>query len=202
MHSVLEKGLHFGFGSTLGLFAATIFAGPLRLICRLAQLSSPRLRNRPPHRRHPESASNSVPQPSPLFFRPTRRGRSFSHQLRWSRTIRDARRWGYAGLLFTFGLPWALATVLAARGAAWAWILLALTLACRLAVGLGTAVLVLQDRQAIRNIVWMPLRDLLAPFFWAASFMGNRIHWRGDVFSLKNGRLIQVQAVPSAGSRK
>ena len=49
------------------------------------------------------------------------------HQLRWSRTIRDARSWGYAGLLFTFGLPWALVTLLAARGAAWAWVLFAMT---------------------------------------------------------------------------
>jgi ceramide glucosyltransferase len=35
----------------------------------------------------------------------------------------------------------------------------------------------------------LPLRDLIAPFVWAASFMGNRIHWRGDVFDLKDGRL-------------
>ena len=33
----------------------------------------------------------------------------FEHQMRWSRTIRDARRWGYVGVLLTFGLPWALA---------------------------------------------------------------------------------------------
>ena len=45
----------------------------------------------------------------------------FQHQLRWSRTIRDARRWGYAGLIFTFGLPWALLTLLARAGRPWAW---------------------------------------------------------------------------------
>ncbi len=118
----------------------------------------------------------------------------FRHQLRWSRTIRDARRWGYAGLLFTFGLPWALATLLAARGAAWAWLLLALTFAMRLAVGFVAAVVVLDDRQTfrsevLRNILLLLLRDLIAPLVWAASFMGNRIHWRGDVFDLKDGRL-------------
>jgi len=116
----------------------------------------------------------------------------FQHQLRWSRTIRDARRWGYAGLLFTFGLPWALATLLAARGAAWAWGLLALTFAARLAVGVGTAVLALRDEQVIRNIVLLPLRDLIAPLVWAASFTGNRIHWRGEVFGLKDGRLSRI----------
>ncbi len=33
---------------------------------------------------------------------------AFQHQLRWARTIRDSRRWGYAGLVVTFGIPWAL----------------------------------------------------------------------------------------------
>jgi ceramide glucosyltransferase len=111
------------------------------------------------------------------------------HQLRWSRTIRDARRWGYVGLLFTFGLPWALMTLLAAGGAAWAWLLFGLTLAARLAVGLVSGEVVLEDRQLLRNILLLPLRDLIAPLVWAAGFMGNRIHWRGDVFDLKDGRL-------------
>jgi ceramide glucosyltransferase len=116
------------------------------------------------------------------------------HQLRWSRTIRDARRWGYTGLLFTFGLPWALVTLLAAHGAVWAWVLVALTLAVRLAVGFVAAVGVLHDREVLRNILLLPLRDLIAPFVWAASFMGNRIHWRGDCFVLKDGKLVQTIA--------
>ncbi len=116
----------------------------------------------------------------------------FQHQVRWSRTIRDARHWGYAGLLFTFGLPWALATLAAARGAAWAWGLFALTVAARLAVGIVAAAVVLNDRQIFRNVALLPLRDLIAPLVWAAGFMGNRIHWRGEVFGLKDGRLSRI----------
>jgi ceramide glucosyltransferase len=123
-------------------------------------------------------------------------GEFFRHQLRWSRTIRDARRWGYAGLLFTFGLPWALLTLLAAQGAVWAWALLTMTFAARLAVAFVVAVLVLDgrqdNRQFFRDVVLLPLRDLIAPLVWAASFMGNRIHWRGDVFDLKDGRLSKI----------
>ncbi len=117
----------------------------------------------------------------------------FQHQLRWSRTIRDARRWGYAGLLFTFGLPWALLTLLAAWGAAWAWGLFTLTLALRLSVGLVAGEAVLHDRQVPGNILLLPLRDLIAPLVWAAGSMGNRIHWRGDVFDLKDGRLTRAK---------
>src|SRR5262249_48277512 len=50
------------------------------------------------------------------------------HQLRWARTVRDSRFWGYVGLGLTFGLPWAILTLILARGAGWAWAILALTL--------------------------------------------------------------------------
>jgi ceramide glucosyltransferase len=126
----------------------------------------------------------------------------FRHQLRWSRTIRDARRWGYAGMLFTFGLPWALLALLASWGATWAWMLFAGTFVMRFGVGLATAVGVLDDRQIARNILWWPLRDLLGPFLWASSFTGDRIDWRGDVFSLKDGRLTIAEPADSADSRK
>ena len=59
----------------------------------------------------------------------------------------------------------------------------------RLTVGFVAADIVLNDRQLLRNIVLLPLRDLIAPFVWVASFMGNRIYWRGDVFDLEDGRL-------------
>jgi ceramide glucosyltransferase len=72
-------------------------------------------------------------------------------------------------------------------------VLLALTFAIRLAVGFVAAVTVVHDHQMLRYIFLLPLRDLIAPLVWAASFMGNRIHWRGDVFDLKDGRLSKIR---------
>jgi ceramide glucosyltransferase len=193
---LLERGLHFGLGSTLafrrrdleavGGFEALVdyLADDYELGRRIAATG-----------KRVELSTSTVTTFLPAY---TLR-QFFQHQLRWSRTIRDARRWGYAGLLFTFGLPWALLTLLAARGAAWSWILLALTLGARLATGMGVALLALDDQQALRNVLLLPLRDLIAPLIWAGSFMGNRIYWRGDVFHLKNGRLtIVTSAVNSA----
>jgi ceramide glucosyltransferase len=192
----LEKGLRFGLGSTLafrrhdlnaiGGFEALLdyLADDYELGRRIAATG-----------KRIELSTATVATFLPAY---TLR-QFFRHQLRWSRTIRDARRWGYAGLLFTFGLPWALLTLLAAYGAAWAWSLFSVTFVARLVVGFDTAELVLEDRQifrkeVFRTILLLPLRDLIAPFVWAAGFMGNRIHWRGDVFDLKDGRLSKTSA--------
>ncbi len=182
----LERGLHFGLGSTLvfrrrdleaiGGFQTLLdyLADDYELGRRIASTG-----------KKVELSTAAVTTFLPAY---TLR-QFFFHQLRWSRTIRDARRWGYAGLLFTFGLSWALLTLLAAQGAPWACGLFALTLALRLAGGFVAAEAVLHDRQVLRNIFLLPLRDLIAPLVWGAGFMGNRIHWRGDVFDLKEGRL-------------
>jgi len=183
---LIEKGLHFGLGSTLAFRRRDLEAigGFETLLDYLADDYELGRRIASSGKRVELSAATVT------TFLPAYTLREFfRHQLRWSRTIRDARRWGYAGLLFTFGLPWALLTLLAARGAAWAWGLFALTFALRLACGLVAAEAVLHDRQVLRNILLLPLRDLIAPLVWGAGFMGNRIHWRGDVFDLKDGRL-------------
>ena len=195
----LEKGLHFGLGSTLAFRRRDLEAigGFEVLLDYLADDYELGRRIAATGKRVELSAATVT------TFLPAYTMRDFfRHQLRWSRTIRDARRWGYTGLLFTFGLPWALVTLLAAQGAWWAWILFALTFAVRLAVGFVAAVGVLHDRQLLRNLLLLPLRDLIAPLVWAASFLGNRVHWRGDVFDLKNGRLTIVKSAPSAGWKK
>jgi len=195
----LEKGLRFGLGSTLAFRRRDLEAigGFEVLLDYLADDYELGRRIAATGKRIELSAATVT-----TFLPAYTLRQFFRHQLRWSRTIRDARRWGYAGLLFTFGLPWALLTLLAARGAAWAWALFVLTFAVRLGVGLVAAVGVLHDRQAVRDIFLLPLRDLMAPLVWAAGFMGNRIHWRGDVFALKDGRLTIVKPASSAGWQK
>jgi ceramide glucosyltransferase len=113
----------------------------------------------------------------------------FSHQLRWARTIRASRPGGYAGLLFTFTLPWAVFTLVLAWGANWAWGLLAAALAVRATMALVTARLVLRDCNFMRSIWLLPGRDFLAVFLWLGGLAGRKIVWRGEVFSLKNGKL-------------
>jgi len=120
----------------------------------------------------------------------------FDHQLRWARTVRDSRFWGYVGLGLTFGLPWAVLALIFSYGAAWAWALLACTAAMRFAVAIVFAKYVLKDRQAIRSLALIPVRDLVAMLVWIVSFAGHRIVWRGDHFSLRNGKLKRISHQP------
>jgi ceramide glucosyltransferase len=115
----------------------------------------------------------------------------FAHQLRWARGVRDSRAGGYFGLVFTFGLMWSCLTLIAARGALWAWALLGLTVLLRVALAVVVGGAVLQDRQVFRQLWLLPLRDLVAVAVWIASFAGHTVTWRGDRFELKNGKLIR-----------
>jgi ceramide glucosyltransferase len=116
----------------------------------------------------------------------------FAHQLRWARGVRDARAGGYLGLVFTFGLLWALLALPASGGALWAWGGLGVTLFLRFAVALVVGRGVLQDRGTMKDIWLIPLRDLLAVVIWIASLGGHTVTWRGDRFRLKDGKLSRI----------
>ena len=185
----LEGGLRFGLGSTLAFRRAELeaiggFEAILDYLADDYELGK-RIANTG---KRVELSSATVATFLPAYTL----GEFWRHQLRWWRTIRDARRWGYSGLLFTFGLPWALLTVVAARSSAWAWTLFAATVVARLLSGMGTASWALDDRGVAANILLLPLRDFIAPLVWAAGLFGSRIHWRGDDFTVKSGRLTRV----------
>ena len=115
-----------------------------------------------------------------------------SHQMRWARGVRDSRRSGYIGLITTFGIAWAVLTVIVAGGAPWAWFVLAAMLLLRTSVGFTVCRSVLQDEEAVERLWLLPIRDLIAFGIWVMSFAGHTVTWRGDRFRLKNGRLIRV----------
>jgi len=115
----------------------------------------------------------------------------FEHQLRWARTVKDVRRWGYLGLGITFVLPWAVLTVLLAGAAGWSWVLLAGALMVRWTAAAYVSGQVLHDPQT-RLLAWLPLRDTAAVLVWLASFMGRTVNWRGDFFTLKDGKLARI----------
>jgi ceramide glucosyltransferase len=114
------------------------------------------------------------------------------HQLRWARSVRDSRPWGYMGLGLTFGLAWGLLTLASAHAAPWAWTLLDATLATRILVAIVVGELVLSDHHLLRLLWLIPFRDLIAALLWIASFTGHTVAWRGVAFRLKDGKLARI----------
>ena len=114
------------------------------------------------------------------------------HQLRWARSVRASRPWGYAGLLFTFGLPWAVLVLITSGGAWWAWGLAATVAFLRAMMAWTVGRWILGDRQLGSLLPLVPVRDFAALLVWLGSFAGNRVSWRGDSFRLKDGKLARV----------
>jgi ceramide glucosyltransferase len=116
-------------------------------------------------------------------------GSFLQHQLRWARAIRSSRPGGYAGLIFTFAVPWSILTVALIPHRASAWVLFASALLLRYAVGVIVQRLVLEDPDSSRHLWLLPLRDLVAAAVWVWSYAGRTVVWRGRRFKLANGRL-------------
>jgi len=112
--------------------------------------------------------------------------------LRWARTVRNARPWGYAGLIFTHGLGWALLNVLASGLSPLSLWLLGLSFLLRVTQAMTVGAQVLGDHQVLPSLWLLPLRDIVAMGVWVAGFAGNTIVWRGERFVLKGGKLQRV----------
>jgi ceramide glucosyltransferase len=111
------------------------------------------------------------------------------HQLRWLRTVRDARPGGYAGLLFTQGFTLAVINLFASGISPLSLWLLALCFFLRIALAMTVGAEVLGDHQVLPYLLLLPLRDIVATGLWIAGFAGNTIVWRGQRFTVKNGKL-------------
>jgi ceramide glucosyltransferase len=183
---MIEGGLHFGLGSTLAVSRKALekVGGLSPLVDHLAddyELGARLHRIGYRVALSPEVVETGVPAYTWREF--------FDHQLRWARTVRDARPWGYAGLLFTHGLALALLNVLASGLSPLSLWLLGMSFCLRLALAMTVGAQVLGDRRVLPNLWLLPLRDLVAMGVWIAGFAGNTIVWRGERFLLKSGRL-------------
>jgi ceramide glucosyltransferase len=114
----------------------------------------------------------------------------FSHELRWSRTIRAADRSGHLGAVLMHPFALALLAVVFSGGASAAWILACAALLVR-------AMLVWKVDRATRNqtrgLVYLPLWDILQFAIYIASFCSSGVVWRGNRFRVDdNGMLSPV----------
>ena len=186
----IEGGLRYGLGSTLavrrealdriGGFAALAnhLADDYELGARIARAG------------YTVALSGEVVETST----PAYSWRGFiDHQLRWLRTVRDARPAGYAGLVFTFGFAWAVLNIIASGLSPLSLWLLGLSFFLRLTLAMMAGAEVLGDHEVLPNLWLLPLRDLVALGLWVAGFASNTIVWRGERFTVRNGVLHKTE---------
>ena len=182
----IEGGIHFGLGSTLAFTREALsaiggleplleyLADDYELGVRIARAGyTVVLAN--------EVVETAVPKYNLRGF--------WDHQMRWMRSTRDSRKAGYAGLVFTYALPWALLNCVASGFALWSFSLLSLVCVARVAVALTVGVGVLRDDQVLRDLWLLPVRDFTSLLLWAWSYANNIVVWRGEQFRLKDGRI-------------
>jgi ceramide glucosyltransferase len=185
----LEGGIRFGLGSTLATSKAALAkAGGLEPLAEYladdyemgARIAGAGYRV--------ELCSEVVETTVPEYhFRGFR-----EHQLRWARSTRDSRKLGYVGLGITYALPWAMMTCVASGFALWSFSLLSVVALARVALALSVGVGVLGDEQVLRDLWLLPMRDFFGLGFWAWSFAGDTVVWRGELFALRDGRITPV----------
>jgi ceramide glucosyltransferase len=129
---------------------------------------------------------------------PAQTARSFwQHQVRWSRTVRLCRPLSFAGLIFTHGLPWALLAALIAPAPWFAAAYLIVYLVLRLTLAWTVGVWGVGDEIVRRKLWLVPLGDAVRFAVWLASFASNRIHWGGEEYTIRKGRLLPTPASES-----
>ena len=119
---------------------------------------------------------------------------SFRNQLRWMQSTRRSRPWGHFGTGLTFSVPfgliglgWGLLSGRAGVGALW----LLWTVVNRW-IQASAILRVLGERRWVRGAAIFPLRDALGSVLWVCSYMGENFYYRGKVYRLKDGGVVEA----------
>jgi ceramide glucosyltransferase len=182
----LEKGVHFAMGSTIALRRDVLekiggFKGIADYLADDYELG---------HRVSKVGLRVAIADCVVDHYLPRYSWTGFvQHQLRWARTIRSCRPEGYAGMIFTFVLPWSVLTLATAPSLPLVWVAVLFSLALRWTITIAAGIFILKDRHVFRTLWLVPFRDFIALLIWALAYTGSRITWRGNKFELSKGKL-------------
>jgi ceramide glucosyltransferase len=120
-------------------------------------------------------------------------------RVRWATVQRHMRPMGHIGLIFTWGLAWALAALAVHPSALVACTYLGGYLFFRIAIAWLIGSWGMKQKGLWKKMPLIPLWDVMAFAIWVASFARTTIRWRGVDYLLREGML--VAATPdTAGS--
>jgi ceramide glucosyltransferase len=120
----------------------------------------------------------------------------FSKRLRWIVVMRNMRPWGHIGLVFTLGLPWALAAAVFGPSLGVAVAYLGTYLALRWVMTWLIGDWGLKHRVSWQKYALIPLWDAMASLIWLVSFTRTTIMWRGYKYFIRDGQLVPAVPIP------
>ena len=121
----------------------------------------------------------------------------WTHQIYWDQNTWAARPLGFLATVLIQPIPFALAFAIARTFDAFGWAVLAGTIGVRL-VSTGAVSLLLRDREATRNLAWLPLRDLTGLATWILTLVRRKVVWRGIAYDLGDDGLMTIRGQQDA----
>jgi ceramide glucosyltransferase len=121
----------------------------------------------------------------------------FNKRLRWIVVMRHMRPWGHLGLIFTLGLPWALAAVAVQPTLAVAAGYLGGYFVARSAMTWLIGHWGLRHRVSWEKYALIPLWDAMATLIWLVSFTRSTVMWRGYKYFIRDGQLVPAVPIPA-----
>jgi len=111
----------------------------------------------------------------------------WAHQVRWARTIRMTKFFGYLGLQVTNATLWAVIAAACGR-----WYLAAALLAVRMMMAFAAGWSMMRSPGMVRLWWSIPARDLFGMAVWLSGLFGNSVVWRGERLRLdRQGRIMR-----------
>jgi ceramide glucosyltransferase len=107
------------------------------------------------------------------------------HQVRWARTIRVSKFYGYLGLPVTFATFWAVVCG--------SWRIGLAILLIRMLMAIVAGWVRMSSKDVLKLFFLIPVRDLFGVAVWVVGLFGNTVIWRGRKLRLdREGRIIMV----------
>ena len=114
-------------------------------------------------------------------------GRWWHHQIYWDQNTKVAHPVGFFLTILTRAVPFALVYALARGLDATGCLVLGAALAIRIGTAAAFASLYLRDREGLRALWLLPLRDLVAVASWCIALSKRSFVWRDHRFGLTHG---------------
>ncbi len=118
----------------------------------------------------------------------------WNHQVCWDQKTRAASPTGFFATIVIRSVPFALLFAVSRLGDALGLAILGGVLGLRLATAAAMMRWGSQDREGLKSLALLPLRDMAALISWALALTKKTVYWRGSKLSLiRDGRLARVR---------